>query len=395
MRIYIFTDPFPTWSQTFIYDEIVGLEGLGHKIRIVSLFKERFVNQPILRKIKTRHVNYLSQYDLSQNKSISSSGICDYLKYSIINMIDNDFRFFNVNRLRALVRKERPDLFLAHFGALGEKFLWLNKEFDIPYIVFFHGCEYNISQRQEYNDYKESFYRADYFLVKSAYARRKIVELGCKPEKISIIPFGINPDNYEIARKGKKKKISRIKLLSVGRLVEYKNFLLTLDVINTCIRIYPNLEYDIIGTGPLYKEILNKIKLLGLQKVCFLHGAKNSKTVCGYMCEADIYVQPVGYDKYGETETFGNTFLEAQLHGLPVLSSSVGGVPETVIHNRTGFLAPEGDTKALTKYLLELIKNEELRRYMGENGKMHVLNSFNSKKRVVELSQILLSFVQK
>jgi len=395
MRICIFTDPFPAWSQTFIYDEISGLKKFGHEIRIISLFKKWFIAHPILKKIKEIKTHYLSQYDLSFGASpFSKYRLIRMPKYLIKNAVDNKFRLFTTRSLLALVKAEKPDLFLIHFGALGEKFLWLKKEFDIPYVVFFHGCELNTIQRKRYNDYAESFRRADRFLVKSDYMRKKMVELGCKPEKISVIPFGINPEHYHVEQREKNNEFSKIKLIGVGRLVRYKDFLSALDVISKCIRVCPSLQYDIIGDGPLKRELLNKIRTLGLSNICFLRGAKSTEEVNKYMNAADIYLQPACYDKYGETEAFGNSFLEAGLYGLPVASSRVGGISETVIHNETGFLAPERDTKTTTEYLLELIKNKEKRKIMGKKARINVIQNFDSRKRIIELNQLLETFLR-
>lgn len=415
MNIYIFTDPFPTWSQTFIYDEIVGLESLNHKIRIVALFKERFVNHPILRKIKTHDIHYISSYKNIEDVSFSSPRniwhwmrflATDFIvnpfslsrnrrswrKYIVKNFIDNRFHFFQTDTLRELVSSEKADLFLVHFGALGEIFIWLKKEFNIPYIVFFHGCEFNSIQRKRYNDYKELFCHADHFLVKSKYTLNKIVELGGNPDKITILPFGINPKYYRYHSKETRKNATHIKILGVGRLEEFKDFELALEVIKKCIKTYPMLQYDIIGNGPSLNDLKNKIQSLGLEKVCFLRGAKNTNVVSSYMSNADIYLQPVRTDTYGETETFGNTLLEAQLHGLPVVSTNVGGVPETVIHDKTGLLAPESDSSALSEFLTRFIGNAKLRKSFGECGRENVLLNFDSNKRIIELDQILSNF---
>ncbi len=395
MYIYLFLDPFPSWSQTFNFDEIVSLERLGHQLRIISLFKERFINHPLLKKIRTKQINYLSQYDLFPKRSFfPPRNISFGIKSLGLNLINNHFHYFGVDRLRALVRKEKPDLFLVHFGALGEKFMWLKKEFKIPYIVFFHGAEFNIEQSKRYSHYQESFRFADHFLVKNRYAHQKITALGCPPAKVTMIPYGINPDNYDYQNDGAGKAGKKIKILGVGRLVEFKDFSLALDVIRDCAKDYPSLQYDIVGEGPLFKKLSHKIKMLGLEKVCFLHGAKNMKAVSRFMANADIYFQPVRIDRYGGTEVIANSMLEAQLHRLPVVSTRVGGVPESVIHRETGFLAEENDAVTLKQYLMNLIHNETLRKSTGEKGRQFVLNQFNSKKRILELVNSLSSFLK-
>jgi len=389
MKIFVFTDPFPTWSQTFVYDEVAGLERLGHGIRIIALAKHYFVSHPILRIIQTRDVNYYLRWNSCrewlhqlQNFNFWTSSLLPSLIYARL-------RYFGIDALADLVRSEKPDVFLVHFGALGELFLWLRKTFDVPFIVSFHGNEYNATQRRRYSGYQQLFSHADLFLVKSRYSYGKIVELGCPPNKVRILPFGINPDNYPFSAKSTASGSTTVKLVGVGRLVETKDFLLALEAVKMCLSKYPALRYRIIGGGPLYRDLKRKIKSLGLEQRCFLLGPQNSHVVSGQLAASDIYLQPGRCDREGEAETFGNTLLEAQLHGLPVVSTNVGSIPELVAHEQTGLLAPESNAAILAEYLLTLIDNRELRNKMGKNGRLNVLSNFNSQTRVVELEQIL------
>jgi colanic acid/amylovoran biosynthesis glycosyltransferase len=381
---------FPTWSETFIYDEIAGLEKLSHTIRIIALGKDYFITHPILRQIRVRNVRYLLK--LSSYKDwLYHLKYPDFWRQCLLpSLVSNRFRFFGMNALAELIRREKPDLFLLHFGALGEIFLWLRRSFNIPFIVFFHGDEYNAVQRRRYNDYKDLFSLADLFLVKSRYSHAKIIALGCRPEKVAIIPFGINPDLYPFSRASTRRTSPAMKVLGVGRLVDNKDFELALKVIQKCVTRYPLLKYSIIGDGPLYPQLRRQIRSQGLGKRCFLMGARNMNWISKELSESDIYLQPSRRDKDGETETFGNTLLEAQLHGLPVLSTDLGGIPEIVDHEETGFLAPESDAEALAEYLATLVEDGQLRKRMGERGRNNVLSRFNSKKQMLELERMLI-----
>ena len=65
-------------------------------------------------------------------------------------------------------------------------------------------------------------------------------------------------------------------------------------------------------------------------------------------------------------------YLEASAHGLPVVASHIGGVPDAVAHNKTGLLVPPGDKPALAAAFTRLIESPELRRSMGEAGRLWV-----------------------
>ena len=70
-------------------------------------------------------------------------------------------------------------------------------------------------------------------------------------------------------------------------------------------------------------------------------------------------------------------FCEAQAMGVPVVSSSSGGIPEAVLHSESGFLVPEGDHAALAANILRLLDNQGLHQQMSAAGRRHVAQKFD------------------
>ncbi len=68
---------------------------------------------------------------------------------------------------------------------------------------------------------------------------------------------------------------------------------------------------------------------------------------------ADIFLLP------SQSESFGLSALEAMSCGVPVISSSVGGIPELIEHNKTGYIAEFADVDRMAKYALELLTNKK------------------------------------
>ena len=71
------------------------------------------------------------------------------------------------------------------------------------------------------------------------------------------------------------------------------------------------------------------------------------------------------------------TIIEAMIAGLPVIATRVGGIPELVEDNVTGFLVPPGDPKTLPKTLQNLLDNSNVRHEMGRAGRAKALREFN------------------
>ena len=85
-----------------------------------------------------------------------------------------------------------------------------------------------------------------------------------------------------------------------------------------------------------------------------------------------------------QSESFGLSALEAMACEVPVISSSVGGLPELVVHNQTGYIAEIGDVERMAKYAVELLTNETKRGMFAKEGRKRAVEMFNLDKIVGE-----------
>ena len=102
-----------------------------------------------------------------------------------------------------------------------------------------------------------------------------------------------------------------------------------------------------------------------------------------YLTEIDIYALPTGMD------TTPLSCREAMSMENPVVASKVGGIPEMVYDNNTGFLVDEGDAEGWVKKLTELIEDESLREKFGKAGRKRVIEIFNCNKLAKEFIEIV------
>jgi glycosyltransferase involved in cell wall biosynthesis len=91
---------------------------------------------------------------------------------------------------------------------------------------------------------------------------------------------------------------------------------------------------------------------------------------------SDIFLIP------SQSESFGLAALEAMACGLPVISSSVGGLPELVAHNECGFIAEIGDIERMAKYAIDLLTNEKKYSIFSQNARSRSVNKFDINKVV-------------
>lgn len=119
----------------------------------------------------------------------------------------------------------------------------------------------------------------------------------------------------------------------------------------------------LVGDGPERKEMEELARKLQVCSDIRFLGKQDA--IDEILSIADVFVMP------SERESFGLSALEAMSAGVPVISSDAGGLPELNIHNKTGFIFPVKDVKALADRLVELLTDETLLEEMGKNAAEH------------------------
>ncbi len=135
-----------------------------------------------------------------------------------------------------------------------------------------------------------------------------------------------------------------------------------------------------IGEGPELDYCRDLAISLGIhEKVMFRGSLLNVPKVLRY---TDIFVLP------SEIEAFGLAALEAMAHGIPVIASNAGGLPEVVTHGKTGFLVTPGDVDAIARYMDLLIEDESLRIELGKNARKEVEKKFHPDKIIPKYEKL-------
>jgi glycosyltransferase involved in cell wall biosynthesis len=117
---------------------------------------------------------------------------------------------------------------------------------------------------------------------------------------------------------------------------------------------------------------------IGKARINFVPYQLKAEKVARYYQAADVYIHAA------RAETFPNTILEALACGTPAVATSVGGIPEQIIDNETGFLTPQGDAEGMAEKIRLLIEDDNLRKVMGNNGFYSVKNKFGLEKQINE-----------
>lgn len=151
------------------------------------------------------------------------------------------------------------------------------------------------------------------------------------------------------------------------------------------IRIFDQVRKEmpskllLVGDGPERSECERLARELGINKDVLFLGKQDG--LVEILSASDLFLLP------SQSESFGLSALEAMSCGVPVISTSVGGLPELVNHNETGFIAEIGDTDRMARYAIDLLTNEKKYQEFSKNSRARAVNDFEKNKIVPQYEQ--------
>ncbi len=192
---------------------------------------------------------------------------------------------------------------------------------------------------------------------------------------IEVIPNFIDSELFKPAANGSFRKY--IAPNGEKILVHTSNFRLVKRVPDT-LRIFQQVRAEIpaklvlVGDGPDRSECERLSRQLNIcEDVKFLG---KQEALVDILNASDIFLIP------SQSESFGLAALEAMSCGLPVVSSSVGGLPELIKHNECGFIAEIGDVDRMAKYVLDLLTNEKKYELFSRSARERAVTKFDTSK---------------
>ncbi len=127
----------------------------------------------------------------------------------------------------------------------------------------------------------------------------------------------------------------------------------------------------LVGDGPERSECERLCRELGIMEYVKFMGKQDS--LPEILSVADLFLMP------SQSESFGLSALEAMSCEVPVISSSVGGLPELNLHGETGYIAEFGDVERMAKYAVDLLTNEKKYKLFQKNARERA-EYFNEEK---------------
>ena len=145
----------------------------------------------------------------------------------------------------------------------------------------------------------------------------------------------------------------------------------------------PRAHFLLAGEGGHRPNLEQAARDLGIQAHVTFTGVVSDPLADGLFAASDVVCQMSRWE-----EVFGYVNAEAMASGKPLVGTRVGGIPEIVDHGKTGYLVDRRDTSAMACRILELLRDPDLRRRMGEAGRQRAVEKFNHKTNVAQLVKL-------
>lgn len=284
------------------------------------------------------------------------------------------------------------DIVHAHFANNGWEAIRVAKGLKVPLIVSFYGYDYESVPFQFpkwKSRYQELFLEAECFVCEGRHGAKILNEMGCPVTKLNVVRLGVEPDRVPYPEKHQRGEVFRV--IQIARLMEKKGHIDSIRAFALAARCHP-MEFEIVGgDGEVSREhLLQVAKDEGVsEKVRFVENIDFSQ-LYQYLQGFDAFLHPSRYSSTKDCEGGAPVvLLDAQLVGLPVVSSQHCDIPDEVIDGVTGFLSPEGSVAGFASGLVRLatMENSEYEA-MRLAGRRHVEENFTASRNAQAMSVV-------
>lgn len=390
---------FPSYSETFILNQITDLIDKGQNVKIYSLNarKLNFIHSSIEKYKLIEKTTYFQPTTKSGFNKLGwfflftlkhFSALYKRLKLRLVNpyALRKAIHSHSLSlSLQDYFNRGKFDIVHVHFGQRGAivaNLMAQGIDCKFKFVVTFHGYDLNPSKIDRYKiEYKNLFLFADAITVNTIYLKSILLKVWPNPGKMFVLPAGLRTDQYR-KRPVVREETNLFTIIYCGRFIELKAPDLAIRIVNILVRErgYVNIRLRMIGDGKLREEVEALINTFGLQEHVALLGALSQEIVVEEMNNAQVFLLPGVHEKdTGRTEAQGLVIQEAQAMELPVVVSDAGGMKYGLLDSITGFIVKERDLVSFADKIECLMKDEALRVKMGKAGRDFVVNNFDTK----------------
>src|SRR6266446_2499127 len=409
LRVAYLVKTFPRLSETFILNEILGVEDLGLELEIFSLRKLPPANEPVhpdVAKVKAP-VRYIP----SLVRPLWPPGLALLLFSHLALLFAAPQRYFAAARFhfssgssprlkdflqagylgRALIRGKCTHLH-AHFANVPTTVAEIVKHLTgIGYSFTAHAKDVYLTPPSEL---AKKIREAKCVLTCTAVNQRYLAGLADQDTPVRLAYHGVDVNRFRVLRSGDSPRSGEAPLiLSVARLCEKKGLEFLIEACRILVDRGVNFQCQIVGYGPLDDKLRKMIASLALQDRVFLLGKMTQDQLATLYPQADLFVLPCLVLENGDRDGIPNVLFEAMVCGVPIICTEVAGVCELIEHQKNGVLVEQRNATALADTMQLLIGSPDLRNELARKGRQTVLEGFTRESSARSVYNILSSML--
>lgn len=379
---------FPVLTETFITREIVEVKRKGFNVVIFSLRSLKFndnIHGAALDLIKnTYYLPYLFSvqtlkaiiYYLTTNPVTIIMLAAEIFRTHIKNpvlLLKTLVIFPKALTISLIIKDLGVEKIHAHWATIPTTVAWIISNLNnIDFTFTAHAWDiftYDTMLHEKIIDAKKVITCTKY---NNQYLVEKFPDID--PDKITVVYHGMDFNQFT-PLKNKENPIFTI--LSIGRLSEKKGFQFLLKASFLLHeRGIPFLCRIIYVKGDFEKQIFNIFENLHLSKYVEFIPEMPQERIIDYYNNADCFVLPCIITETGDRDGIPNVILEALAMELPVVTTSISGIPEVIKDRETGLIIKQESAEDLASAIEELYTDTELRKRLGKAGKDLVYKQF-------------------
>ena len=390
-RVAVVLKGWPRLSETFIAQEIAGLEARGVALEIWSLRHPRdTARHPVHDRVAARTV-YLPEYLRDDPARVWRAWLkarhLPGYRQAQAKFLADVRRDPTANRLRrwgqaVVLAAELPDSIehlYAHFLHTPSSVTrYAAAMRGLPWSLSAHAKDIWTSRDW---DVAQKLADCNWLVTCTSVGLEQLRSLAPEPGRLKLVYHGLDfahlpPAPLHHSQRDGSDARDPVVILSIGRKVEKKGYA---DLLDALAGLPPSLSwrFEHIGAGELSDALKSQAVRLGIAGRCRWHGAQPQKEVFAALGRADLFVLASKRANDGDMDGLPNVLMEAAHQGVAIVSTRAAAIGEFVTDGETGLLVPPGAPHELAQAVERLVRNPDLRRRLAERASEVVRTRFS------------------
>lgn len=401
-KILVLLKGYPRLSETFIAQELLGLEKEGLELELISMRRPTDKKRHPVHDEIAASVSYLPEYLHEEPMRVLRALWACRRKPGFGKALRQFFHDLRHDMTRNRFRRFGQAAVLAHeWPADGG---WLHVHFihtpasvavythlitDIPWTISAHAKDIWTSSDRDLSNKLES---ARWTVTCTASGFRHLQNLAADPSRVHLSYHGLDLTRFPHfegprAQRDGSDAADPVRILSVGRAVKKKGIDILLRALAS---LPPSLHWHFthIGGGDELARLKPLADELGISDRVVWTGAMDQKQVLDHYRQADLFALACRITSDGDRDGLPNVLVEAASQNLTCISTNISGIPEFFVDGENGLLTVPDDPSAFSQALAKAITDPALRTRLGHAAEQRVRTSFDHRNSITELKAL-------